>query len=109
MGEISNWYLKDIAAAIENAVLNNPESTFSRVVLVLEYIENNIEISRLLMHENIDETFAQRLFSLPKIESLLLQSLKTAVSDAYYQDTVSFIIYGSYKLIIEELLKIWQL
>lgn len=99
LSEIRDWYLSDVAQAIESADPKDRDSVPSRVTLVLAYMEKNIDISRLLMQTNIDETFAARLFSLPKIEELLCQSMNEAVNRADYRDVVSFAIYGSYKLI----------
>ena len=99
LSEIRDWYLDDIAEALENTELQDQERVFSRVAFVLEYIEQNLEISRLLIQNNIDETFAQRLFSLPRIEVLLAESLKGSVNHEDDKDIVSFAIYGSYKLL----------
>lgn len=99
LAEIRDWYLRDIAEAIESADLQDPENLWSRVSLVLEYMEQNLEISRLLIHNNIDESFVQRLFSLPKIGDMLAETLKASVSSRAYRDVVSFAISGSYKLV----------
>ena len=98
LAEIRDGYLKDVAAAIETADPRDRERVWDRVALVFAYMESNLEISRLLIQTNIDETFAQRLFSLPQIEELLIQSLKDA-SPAARQEMIAFAIYGSYKLI----------
>jgi len=97
--EISNWYLRDIADAIESAELGDQASVLHRVTLVLEYIEKNLEISRLLIQNNIDETFARRLFSLPKIEGLLTEVMKNHPDHRYDRDIILFAIYGGYKLV----------
>lgn len=99
LAEIRDWYLRDIADAIESAELQDQDSVFSRVTLVFEYIEQNLEISRLLIQNNIDETFAQRLFSLPKIEGLLTETMRSNPNHEYDRDIISFAIYGGYKLV----------
>lgn len=99
IAEIRDWYLRDIADAIESAELQDQDSVFSRVTLVFEYIEQNLEISRLLIQNNIDETFAQRLFSLPKIEGLLTETMQSNPNHEYDRDIISFAIYGGYKLV----------
>lgn len=99
LAEIRDWYLRDIAEAIESTDLQNPENLLFRVSLVLGYMEQNLEISRLLIQNNIDESFAQRLFSLPKIEDMLAETLAGTVSIEEYRDVVSFAISGSYKLV----------
>lgn len=99
LSEIQDWYLTDIAKALESAELHDEESILSRVTLVFEYMEQNLEISRLLFQANIDETFAQRLFALPKIEDLLTGSMKGSSCHDNDREIVSFAIYGSYKLV----------
>ena len=99
LAEIRDWYLRDIADAIESAELQDRDSVFTRVTLVFEYIEQNLEISRLLIQNNIDETFAQRLFSLPKIEGLLTETMQSNPNHEYDRDIISFAIYGGYKLV----------
>lgn len=97
--EIRDGYINHIAAAIESADASSRESVFKRVTLVLEYVENNLDISKLLIQNNIDETFAQRLFSLPKIEDLLSETLSNLTDPEDAKAIVSFAVYGSYKLI----------
>lgn len=99
LAEISDWYLQDVADAIESTDLQDPENLLSRVSLVLGYMEQNLEISRLLIQNNIDESFAQRLFSLPKIGDMLAETMRKSVSTREYRDVVSFAISGSYKLV----------
>lgn len=99
LAEIRDWYLRDIADAIESAELRDRDSMLIRVTLVFEYIQQNLEISRLLIQNNIDETFAQRLFSLPKIEGLLTETMQSNPNHEYDRDVISFAIYGGYKLV----------
>ncbi len=99
LDEISGIFLDEIAAVIENAQLDDKESVYGRVTLVLKYIEENIELSKLLFTNNIDPTFSTRLFSLPKITELLENALIDAHDIEYNQAAAKFIIFGSYKLI----------
>lgn len=99
LSEIRDDYISDIASAIESADPSSRESVLRRVTLVLEYVANNLDISKLLIQNNIDETFVQRLFSLPKIEDLLSESLSNLADPEDEKAVVSFVVYGSYKLI----------
>ncbi|MFV0400034.1 MAG: TetR/AcrR family transcriptional regulator [Oscillospiraceae bacterium] len=42
---------------------------------VLNYVNENLELSRLLCNSNVDPDFAQRLFSLPSVSRLIQESL----------------------------------
>ena len=97
--EIADKYLSDIACALENVELQNREDVHSRVTLVLQYMEDNLLLSRLLLHSDLGGDFVPRLFSLPKIEDLLDEALCGVVSKRERQAIVDFAIYGSYKLL----------
>ncbi len=99
LAEIRDWYIKDIADAIESTDLCDSAGVLHRVTLVFSYMEQNLEISRLLIQNNFDETFAHRLFSLPKIEVLLAEYRKAADDHRYDEDIASFALYGSYRLL----------
>ena len=99
LAEITDQYLQDISDTINITDTNDKRNVLERIALVFTYIEQNLEISKLLIHNNIDESFAQRLFSLPKIEDMLAETLKEKAKDDDYRDIVSFIIFGSYKLL----------
>lgn len=97
--EIRDRYLRDIAQTIESADPKDKENVLHRVTLVFAYMEQNLEISRLLIQNNIDQSFAQRLFSLPQIEDLLTSTLPEGVDGNEPRDIAAFAIYGSYKLV----------
>ena len=67
--------------------------------MVLAYIEENRELFVLLMNNNIDPGFAERIFSLPKIGDLLDAALVNCRDDRKRTATISFVIHGSYKLL----------
>jgi hypothetical protein len=70
-----------------------------RVATVFEYIAENRELSILLINNNIDPSFAERIFSLPKIGDLLEAALGNCRDEHKRAATVSFVIHGSYKLL----------
>lgn len=88
LAEMADNYLGEIAKAIENTDVKNKERVHSRVALVLHVIQDNPELSSMLMNNDPDETFAQRLFSLPEIQD---EKEKAA--------TIAFAIHGSYKVL----------
>ena len=66
---------------------------------MLEYIAENRELSILLINNNIDPTFSERIFSLPKINDLLDAALVNCRDARMREATISFVIHGSYKLL----------
>lgn len=99
LAEICDAYLADVSGAIEGAEPEDSEGVLRRVTQVFEYMERNLEITRLLIQNNIDETFVKRLFSLPKIEILLAERLKNSTDSAFCEEVAAFVIYGSYRLL----------
>ncbi|MGN1003298.1 MAG: TetR/AcrR family transcriptional regulator [Oscillospiraceae bacterium] len=99
LNEIADNYLGEIAKTIENADVRDKESVHSRVALILHFIQDNLELSAMLLNNSIDQTFASRLFSLPKIEEMLDEALAGIRDEKAKAATVSFAIYGSYKVL----------
>lgn len=99
MAEIADNYLNKISRMLESADVQDQESVQSRVALVLQYMQDELELSALLLNNNIDEGFAARLFSLPKIEDMLLAALAGIHDEKVKAATVAFAIYGGYKVL----------
>lgn len=101
LSEMSGQFLNEIAKAIEKADVQDRISVHSRVTLVLQFMLDNLELSALLINNNIDETFAQRLFSLPIIEDMLNAALEKITDEQEKAATITFAIHGSYKVLQE--------
>ena len=97
--EAIQYYLADVERKIENADPADKENVLERVTLVLQYARDNYELTKLLINNNIDETFAQRLFSLPKIEDMLNTALASVEDERTKRAAVDFVVSGSYKLL----------
>ncbi|MGN1234552.1 MAG: TetR/AcrR family transcriptional regulator [Christensenellaceae bacterium] len=99
LAEMENVYLEEISKALEQADVRSKDSVHCRVTLVLQFILENLELSSMLMNNNVEESFAKRLFSLPKIEDMLNAALATIRDEKKKAATVAFAIYGSYKVL----------
>ena len=99
LSDISQRFLNSIAERLENADFSDRESVHRRVAMVLEYMVENRELSLLLMNNNIDPGFVERIFSLPKIGDLLDAALINCRDERKRTATISFVIHGSYKLL----------
>jgi len=96
---VSQSFIADIAEALEEADVQDKDSVLGRVTLILNHIEGNIGLSKLLFNNNVDPSFSERLFSLPKIEDMLGNAL-THIRDEYEKRAViAFAIHGSYKIL----------
>ncbi len=101
LDDIAQRFLDDIAGQLASADADNRESVQERVTTVFAYLEEHLMLARLLLNNNVDPRFAEKLFSLPKITDLLHAALGEG-PDAERQDAViSFAIQGSYRLLLE--------
>lgn len=96
---ISQRFLDAIAQRLNSADAADRESVYLRVAMVLTYIEENRELSVLLLNNNIDPGFAKRIFSLPEIGGLLDAALAGCEDAQRREATISFVIHGSYRLL----------
>lgn len=101
LGDIVRRFLDAIADRLESADASDRENVHRRVAMVFQYIEENRELSVLLMNNNIDPGFAERIFALPKIGDLLDAALAGCRDEQKRAATVSFVIHGSYRLLQE--------
>ena len=101
LADISGRFLDSIARYLKDADGNSQEAIQQRVTLVLHYIEDNLELSALLLNNSIDPTFAERLFSLQQITDLLHLALADCSDEQERSATVAFAIHGSYKLLCD--------
>lgn len=97
--EMSDNYLNNIEQMIMEADAQNKSDIHYRVTLVLQYMLDNIQLSALLMNNNLDESFALRFFSLPEIGMMLDMRLSDINDTRIKSATISFAIYGSYKIL----------
>lgn len=97
--EMSQNYLNAIESTLNSAAIGDHEEAHQRVQIVFHYMEDHLELSRILINNNLDISFHERLFSLPKVTQLLEETL-TCVEDQYEKEAIiSFAISGSCKLI----------
>lgn len=101
LNEISRRFLGSIAEQLDSADYADRESVHQRVRMVLDYIQENRALAILLINNNVDPGFAERIFSLPKINDLLEAALNGCHDEHRRAATVSFVIQGSYKLLQE--------
>lgn len=99
LADMANAYLDSIARALDAADVRDKQNVRQRVTLVLQYAQDNLALSRMLLDNSIDPTFSQRLFSLPKVEEMLAEALAPLRDEAERRAVVAFVIHGSYRLI----------
>ena len=84
---------------IASTDIQDHSGVLTKCTLVLQYIVDHLELSKILLNNNVDDSFAPRLFSLPQIESMLAEALSGIKDEKVREATINFAIYGSYKLL----------
>ena len=101
LNEIAERFLTDIAQQLSFADASSRESVQERVTTVFSYLEEHLTLSRLLLSSNADKSFAEKLFSLPKITDLLDAALRECEDETTREAVISFAIHGSYHLLLD--------
>lgn len=99
--EVSQSFLDDIAGHLATVDTENRDSVQERVTMVLTYLSDNLKLSRLLLNNNVDPHFAERIFALPKIGDLFKASLRDHPDPDKKAAIITFAIHGSYRLLQE--------
>ncbi len=101
LNDVTRRFMDDVAGRLASADPESRESIQERVTTVFAYLEEHLSLSRLLLGNNADPHFAEKLFSLPKITDLLHAALGDLPDGAKRDAVVSFAIHGSYRLLLE--------
>lgn len=91
---------KDLLEATEHFLSQQTDIKNAMVIeQTLKYLEANIDFVRLLINSNVDPTFANKLFSLTPIQTLLKDVLENSNEPAEYEYVANFLIHGAYQVV----------
>lgn len=81
--------------------LENRSDTISpqTVIHIFTYLESNLQLSRLLINNNVDPDFPKKLFGLEPIQEGLFSVLKVQFGEAEMPYVTTYVTYGCYHLI----------
>lgn len=97
--EMSRNFLDDIEDTLNSADIDDREQVHQRVVFVFRYMLEHLDMSRLLINSNLDSSFSERLFSIPRILDLLEDTLSSVTDVSEKMAIISFVVSGSYQLV----------
>ena len=97
--EIADRYLNDFAGVIVSANIQDRSDVHARVTLELQYMRDHLELSKLLMNNYVDDSFARRIFALPQLEGMLEEALSGVTDPKRKAAIIMFAIHGGYKLL----------
>lgn len=101
LADVRGSFLQAIARRLEQADARDRADTHRCVTLALEYMLAHRPLMTLLSDGSVDPAFAQRLFTLPEIGSMLQAALPAAQDPLEQRAAVTFAIHGSYRLLQE--------
>lgn len=99
--DMQDSYLADITAALSHVHPSDQAAVHRQVELVLKYMEDHLELSRLLLDSSPSSGFAERLLAIPGINVLLEHSLPFGMDRNLREAVVSFAVSGSWKMLSE--------
>ncbi len=95
LSEMEDDWLQSIENSID-AVKGIDQVQF---VQVLSFVNDNIELSRLLVNSNVDPEFPQKLFALPSVKRLIDENLQTGEQNEAAEYFYTCYINGGYSVI----------
>lgn len=100
LAEMENELLQHIQKSVSLTEMTQGPEELQQIVQVLEYLEKNEKLARLLINNNVDPDFPQKLLYLPKIQQLLTQLLTERYEPQELPYVIDFVIYGAYHMML---------
>ena len=97
-----NYMENNLLKGIDNILgepLKGNETLEKSLIKVLKYLKENKEFSKLLLNNNFDNEFPQKLFSLKGINEAIKQTLPTNSSEQVTNLIKSFVVTGCFAVI----------
>lgn len=89
----------DIIAFINSAVMQNKTSPERILRAICGYLEENLEFARLIINNNIDPSFPQRVFSSEVIQGIIRTNYARTHDEAEVEYFYNFITYGAFRMV----------
>ena len=97
----------DLLADMENDLLEFLVSTIREhdanpvkiIETICEYLESHLEFGRLIVNNNVDPLFPQRLFAQEVLRESVMQNYGTMPDETAQEYLFNYVIYGAYRII----------
>lgn len=90
---------EDMLRHVQEALMKPEDVKTESISGVCAYLEENIELSRLLINNNIDPQFPERLFRMPYIRDEIEKVMRSRYGEAELEYASCFLTYGCYHLV----------
>ena len=89
----------DLLLFISKILENNDGDTVRVIAAACEYLEDNLEFARLIINNNIDPTFANKLFSMDAIKASSFRRPYADKGAAEQEYIYNFFTYGVFRMV----------
>lgn len=89
----------DVISLIMESVAEDTDKNTHSLSEMCCYLEDNIELARLLINNNVDPQFPEKVFALPQVQQMIDRVLGDKYTRAEHEYLSSFLTYGSYQII----------
>lgn len=95
LAEIEN----DLLTLINETIIRHSEQGVQIICEACHYLEDNLELARVLINNNVDPQFPEKLFNLPLVKQETLKNIGERYSKEEFEYYYNFITYGCYQII----------
>lgn len=89
----------DVISLVMQSLTENAGQVTHSLTEMCSYLEDNIELSRLLINNNVDPQFPEKIFTLPQVQQTIDRVLGAKYTGAEYEYISNFLTYGAYQII----------
>ena len=90
---------KEFLDFLSNAIKEHAANPVLIIETVCEYLENHLEFGRLIINNNVDPLFPQKLFSLAAVREAVLAKYAEKQGESALEYRFNYIAYGAYRVI----------
>ena len=89
----------DLLAFLSKIVTENASDPEKIIEAACGYMENHLEFGRMIINNNVDPLFPQKLFSLAAIREVSLQEFSGLQDESSMEYLYNYVTYGAYRII----------
>ncbi len=90
---------KDMLDFLSKTIADHAEDPERIIAAACEYLESHLEFGRLIINNNVDPLFPQKLFSLTAVREAALGVQENRLDDAAAEYLYNYIAHGAYRVI----------
>lgn len=89
----------DVISLIMESLAEDADKGSHSLSEMCRYLEDNIELARLLINNNVDPQFPEKVFALPQVRHMIDRVLGDKYTQTEHEYISSFLTYGSYQIV----------